>query len=297
MAANCPFCSGTISEELARNGGNCPHCFNPIPGEEAATDPGVEAQQAEAEASRVEERKQTGGRMVVLVVLLLGAIGTGGWLYWQQLQEEEKIAEILMDDGDDVEFFFMDAEQIDSLTAEEQAAAAAQAAADAKANKPVAVRAPKEDAGSFGSGDDRFADDGTAEASTGGSGDGPTLTTTSMGPAGLSTGPSVGISRKDIVLSDPAEIQKMAGTAIKRYSGQIKSCYETELKSNESLRGSWTLTFTINPDGTTSSAAVKAKNASDPGLEACMKRQVANWSFQKISKPQPVGKTYRFGAG
>ena len=89
----------------------------------------------------------------------------------------------------------------------------------------------------------------------------------------------------------------MAGTAIKRYSGQIKSCYETELKGNESLRGSWTLTFTINTDGSTSNAKVKANNVSDSGLEECMKRQVAQWSFQKIAKAQPVGKTYRFGAG
>ncbi|MFT5583039.1 MAG: hypothetical protein ACI9VR_000616 [Cognaticolwellia sp.] len=295
MAANCPFCSGTVTEELARLGGNCPHCFNPIPGEEAATDPGVEAQQAEAEASRVEERNQTGGRMAILIVLLLGSVGFGGWFYWQQLQEEEKIAEILMED-DDVEFFFMDAEQIESMTAEEQAAAEAQAAADAKANKPVVVRQPKEDAGSFGNGDDRFTDNGATDAGGSGSGDGPTLTTTSMGPASLSTGPGIGISRKDLVLTDPTEIQQMAGTAIKRYSGQIKTCYETELKGNESLSGSWTLTFTINPDGSTSNAVAKANNASDAGLEACMKRQVANWSFQKIAKAQPVGKTYRFGA-
>ncbi len=294
MAANCPFCSGSISEELARLGGNCPHCFNPIPGEEAATDPGVEAQQAEAEAQAVEERKQTGGRVAVLALLLLATAGAGGWYFWQQAQEEEKIAEILMED-EDVEFFFMDAEEIDTLTEAEREAEEAEAALAAKAKAPNKVRAPKEDAGSFGAGDDRFADNG-AEASTGGSGDGPDLKTTSMGPSSLSTGPSVGISRKDVVLSDPAEIQAMAGSAIKRYSGQIKSCYETELKANDSLRGSWTLTFTINPDGSTSNAAVKANNSSDAGLEACMKRQVANWSFQKIAKAQPVGKTYRFGS-
>jgi len=296
MAAKCPFCSGTVSEELARLGGNCPHCFNPIPGDEAATDPGVEAQQAEAEATRVEERKQTGGRLAILIVLLLGSIGTGGWFYWHQVQEDEKNAEILMAD-EDVEFFQFDAEQIDFMTAEDQAAAEAQAAADAKANKPVQRRQPKEDAGSFGTGDDRFADAGAGDADSSGSGDGPSLSITSMGPSNLSSGPGVGLSRKDLVLTDPTEIQQMAGTAIKRYSGQIKSCYETELKGNESLRGSWTLTFTINTDGSTSNAKVKANNVSDSGLEECMKRQVAQWSFQKIAKAQPVGKTYRFGAG
>ena len=296
MAAKCPFCSGTVTEELARLGGNCPHCFNPIPGDEAATDPGVEAQQAEAEANRDEERKQSGGRMAFLIVLLLGAVGSAGWFYWQQVQEDEKIAEILMED-EDVEFFQFDAEQIDFMTAEDQAAVEAQAVADAKANKPTKQRQPKEDAGSFGAGDDRFADAGAGAADSSGSGDGPSLSITSMGPASLSTGPGVALSRKDVVLTDPTEIQQMAGTAIKRYSGQIKSCYETELKGNESLRGSWTLTFTINADGSTSSAKVKADNASDSGLEECMKRQVAQWSFQKIAKPQPVGKTYRFGPG
>ncbi|MED5372553.1 MAG: AgmX/PglI C-terminal domain-containing protein [Myxococcota bacterium] len=294
--ASCPFCNGSVSDELARLGGNCPNCFNLIPGEEAATDPGVEAQQAEAQAEASQERKQSAGRIGILLALLVAAGGAGGWFWYQGQLEEERIAAALAEEVE-ADFFMLDADEIETITA------------DSEPEKPVAVASaggtkpkggnrpppPEEDAGAFGAGSDRFADEGSGGVAKSAS-DGPSLSTTSMGVPSVSGGPSIGVSRKDVVLTDPAEIQAMVGGALKRYSGQIKTCYENELKANPSLKGVWQITFVVNPDGSTSQVVVKAQGASDAGLESCMKRQVSQWSFQKISRAQPFGKKYRFGA-
>ena len=90
--SSCPFCQGEIADDLERFGGPCPHCFNEIPGEEAATDPGVAAQAAEKQAQQLQAKKR-GVRTVLLggAALLLLA-GGGGWFGYQEHLKQQQIA-------------------------------------------------------------------------------------------------------------------------------------------------------------------------------------------------------------
>lgn len=301
-SASCPFCSGAIDEELARFGGPCPTCFNDVPGEEAATDPGVHAQQAEAEAVRVETKKQSTRTAGIVGLLLTLALASTAMLYKQHMDAEAQKQEILS--FDEEEMFVVD---LDDLTAaERERIAAEQAAAEEAARKEAqrlaaAMAANADNAGSgeepateYGSGD-RFTDDGSGgreasaefqEASLGSRA--PTL---SVGDAGTN------VVRKGAVLTDKAMIEDMAKKALSTYGGQLKQCYEQRLKEDSSIRGAWTIIFMIETNGSTSGVQVQANNKADAPLEACMKRNIENWTFSQISSPfGPIGKTYRFGS-
>ena len=296
--AACPFCKGKVDDELTRFGGACPHCFNDIPGDEAATDPGVQAQAAEAEAKRVEEKKHT-TRNAGIVLLLLVLAGVSTALYYKQHTEREaEKAEILSFEEEDM--FVVDVGELEKAEQDRIAAEQADAEAAAKAARAAAARAStggtastveeygnasRYDAGDAG----EKTEDGLKQASVGTTGGGGL--TMSLG------GPSTDINRKGIVLSDPGQIQDMAKSALARYGGQLKQCYESRLKEDETIRGAWTVIFTIQPNGTTSGVSIQPRNKADQVLETCMENKVKGWTFTEITAPfGPIGKTYRFGA-
>ena len=298
-SASCPFCSGVIDEELARFGGPCPHCFNDVPGDEAATDPGVQAQQAEAEAKRVETKKTSTRTAGIIVLLLTLALASSALLYKQHMDSQAEKQEILAFEEED-----MFVVSIDELTAAEQERiaaeqAAAEEAAKKEAQRLAALRAASEGGTSeelpeYGSGD-RFVDDGSGgrEASS-------EFQEASIGtrtPSLSVGGASADVVRKGAVLSDKKMIEDMAKKALSSYGGQLKQCYEQRLKEDSSIRGAWTIIFMIETSGKTSGVQVTPNNKADSELEACMKRQVENWQFSQISAPfGPIGKTYRFGS-
>lgn len=295
--AACPFCQGQVDDELTRFGGACPHCFNDIPGDEAATDPGVQAQAAEAEAKRVEEKKSTTRNAgIVLLLLILAGVSTALY-YKQHTDREAEKAEILAFDEEDM--FVVDVGEIEAAEADRLAAERAAAEAEAKASRKGSggsggtATAKVED---YGSGS-RF-DAGDAPETSGE----PDIKQASVGSTGGGLSLSVGgaqtdIGRKGIVLSDPGQIQDMAKQALARYGGQLKQCYESRLKEDETIRGAWTVIFTIEKTGATSGVSIQPRNKADTQLETCMTNKVQNWSFQEINAPfGPIGKTYRFGA-
>jgi len=296
-SASCPFCNGAIDEELARFGGPCPQCFNDVPGDEAATDPGVQAQAVEAEAKRVETKKKSTRTAGVVGLLLTLALVSSALLYKQHVDSEAEKEQILA--FDEEEMFVVPAEE---LTAAEQERLSEEAAAAeaAEARRIAALRATTESSGGdeavadYGAGD-RFADDGT-----GGREAASEFQEASIGTRtpGLSVGgASTDVVRKGAVLSDKKMIEDMAKMALASYGGQLKQCYEQRLKEDTSLRGAWTVIFMIEKSGATSGVQIQANNKSDADLEACMKRNVENWTFSQISAPfGPIGKTYRFGS-
>lgn len=298
--AACPFCKGQVDDELTRFGGPCPHCFNDIPGDEAATDPGVQAQAAEAEAKRVEEKKHTTRNVGIAGLLLLLAAVSTGLYYKQHTEREAEKAEILSFEEEDM--FVVASSELEAAEAERLAEEQAAADAAAKAARASTGRtttgggtttaaveeygnSSRYDAGDAG----EKTDDGLKQASVG---------TTGGGGLSMSLGgPSTDINRKGIVLSDPGQIQEMAKSALARYGGQLKQCYESRLKEDETIRGAWTVIFTIQPDGSTSGVSIQPRNKADQVLETCMQNKVKGWTFTEITSPfGPIGKTYRFGA-
>lgn len=277
----CPFCQQKIEESLLRFGGPCPHCFNQIPGDEAATDPGaaLRAKEQAAEAARRRKRQLRNGALAAVVLLSLS--GGGWWAYQERLKQEQ----VLLLDFDD-EFFRLGAEEFAALYA------VAEEPPPTEAGK--ATRSPKPPRQGSGEGDG-VVDAGVPDrlATEAGDASGPTQTSmgaTPAGPGGLdfsglgSTGPE----RRGATLTDPVAIEEMIKTTVKRNRPQILSCYNGRLKETPDLQGVWDLTFNVSTAGKATDIQVKGKGVSDDALEACIARNVGAWNFSPINKDFPV---------
>ncbi len=117
---------------------------------------------------------------------------------------------------------------------------------------------------------------GTGDASIGdlaraGTGDG----------SGVGSGPGTTVTGKaDIggIDAGGAEGADSATKTIKRYRGQIQSCYERELKNNPSLRGRLAIAIDVS-GGKVTNVAIDDNGTGSREIEACVKTSVRRWRF------------------
>lgn len=294
----CPFCKGQVSAELLRDGGACPHCLNDIPGEDAATDPGVALRAKEAAANAAAQRKRKITSIALAAAVLLSIAGGIGYTEYQR-SLQYAVLELSFEN----EFFVVSADELAQAEAEVKAQEEAERIAALAANT-AASKKPRNGGRTSGGGgeyrppeEDALAnldDDRLSTNNDGGTSGGAPVAQTTMAPlnvgAGptIATGPSTAVKRDLPTLTSQAEIDKMVKTAMKRNMGQIKYCYESALRTTPNLAGRWTFNFTINTDGTTANISVKGDTMRDSNFEACLAGRVRNWAFQPINKPQPV---------
>jgi hypothetical protein len=282
----CPFCSAEIDDGLSRFGGNCPHCFNVIPGEEALTDPGVTV------VPRPAQPESEGGKKMLLVFAFLAIVAVGAAIGLAGSGEEEGVDPETQDAKLAAKARVLEATRLEAVeeeeaTAKELAAAEKQAAEKqavlAQANTLAITRAKQEATSveTVGAG---------AETS------GPVSTNIRDYTVPLSTGPSRE-ELGEIILQTPAQINAAVRRNLRKYKGQLQQCYNIQLNVDENLKGRWQVGFTVGTDGSTSGVSVKAMTMtmSQADLEACMTRQVESWTFPKINQAYPYVKEYSFG--
>ncbi len=303
--AECPFCKTTIDDELARFGGHCPKCVIEIPGDETPTDPGI--------GKRVEEQVETErkrgwgvylgvGGLAALVLLSSGAV-----LWWkvQQQHEADRIAQLEAEaDGD---FYLAPAEAHELPIASNDESSSTSPGSGSRTQghdsaRQVTTIAATGGGGSAG-GSNRFDFIGSSGA------DEPELAdlherkldvspgNTDLGTVGLSV-PKIDIQRGgvgSVALSDPDEIRRSVGSALKSYSKQMTACYERRLKNTAELAGTWDAAFTILENGRTAGILVAARERGDAELERCMQNAIAGWKFQTMVGSQRIEKPYSFG--
>ncbi len=280
----CPFCNSEIDDGLSRFGGNCPHCFNVIPGEEAPTDPGVLPQPT----GSVAPESSSGGKTLLVFgflafVAIGAAIGLGGKdsgaavepVSENALEKQAKNAEETRLKAMEAEIEATAAEAAVQAAAEkakeEQALSQARAASAAQATKAVVQV--------------------VADASSNPATVPETQAANVVVP--ISTGPTREVLSG--VLETPAEINRAVRKSLKRYKGQLEQCYNIELNEDETLKGRWQVSFTVESSGKTSGVSVKHITRSHPALEACMAKNVKRWSFPRIAEAYPYVKEYSFG--
>ncbi len=94
-------------------------------------------------------------------------------------------------------------------------------------------------------------------------------------------------------LSSDREIGAMVGKLLRRYErADVRRCYENRLKGGAELEGSWTVRFTVKPDGTTRRVSVAGAGVRDAELEGCLSRAVADWRFSPIASEFEVQKAF-----
>lgn len=304
--AECPFCKGSISEDLATYGGRCTHCLIEIPGEEAPTNPGADAQarQAAEEAAASSGRR----RRVVLAAAALFMLGIGGTAAAVLLAPEQPELSG-SNDFDDFVMVPLDKHRALEIEQAEAEQAANSGQASGRSSTSGSRRASQ---GSVGSGAVASAsgtagtqpatgsntEEGTQSASILGTG----IKSSSASGIGLDlgTGPSVSVASKGpeaIVLKDTEAIREMVQTVLKTGGSSLKACYESEIKTDETLRGTWEISFSLNRSGKAQAIEIAALSTSNPDLEACMQSKVSKWSFVPIENPIRIVKNFSFQSG
>ena len=277
--AACPFCQAAIAADLLRFGGHCPKCLIEIPGEETPTDPGVEARQrahAEERAAKASNRRTRG---VAAAVVLAGVVGAGAWYLTRP--EPEPVGPI--DDGWAIVPLSMHEDL--AIKSPEDAASSARGSAGRSRH------------GSGGAGTTTASTVGGPE-STPAQGSiipkpGADLAKDPLGAFSIGVGPASKMPDA-IVLTDPGQIESMIQQVLGRGSRQIQQCYEQQLNEDEGLRGAWYVVIVVGTKGAATEVHVTAMETSNPALEACLKRNIQSWKFQRINEPVEINKTFRF---
>lgn len=272
---SCPFCSAKVDEELILYGGNCPSCLNEIPGEEAPTDPGAQAKaNAELEAEVVKKRSRA---PLIFGGLLAALVAIGGGIYATQPPEPEapmEMPEIVID------------RDISGHINPDEPDEKPEEVASATHSTPRTEHVPT--GGQVVASPEGPPDRGSIAPS------GPKGGINSFDP-GVALNPLGGMSASSKILTSESEINTMVANTLGTYTSRLQRCYNTRLKDREDLQGTWNIAFTITRQGRTSRVSVTPRNASDATLEACLKKTVTAFTFQKIGQEKPVSFPASFG--
>lgn len=298
--SNCPFCKGTVDKDLLVNGGVCPLCLIEIPGEDAATDPGVEAlarQKQEVEATKRRRAPLIG----LAVVLALVGVGGGGWYVAVGSKPE------IIDLGEET-FARIPLAAHQNIYEDEPAAAEPKAGGGRGSGSSSSGSGSAESAPSTPATGGQLASGSTMAESPGRAGINPSAgsisrqveevdpTAAMSSGSSISGGPSVSVLGRSATetLTDADEIGEMIKRVVSRNSRQLEDCYSDRLKTDETLEGRWRVGFEVQKDGSVDGIEVVALNRADATLETCLNEKVKRWRFQRISSPQGVSKNYSF---
>jgi TonB family protein len=76
--------------------------------------------------------------------------------------------------------------------------------------------------------------------------------------------------------------------------GEIRDCYEREVKSSPGLAGTVAVKLTIGPTGAVTLSEVARSTVDNAALELCVASRIRTWTFPKPSGDGPVTVTYPF---
>lgn len=68
---------------------------------------------------------------------------------------------------------------------------------------------------------------------------------------------------------------------IRQHLGEVKQCYEEQLKKNPNLAGRVMARFTIGPDGKVTDSSIQETTLSNLACEKCIADAVRGWEFPK----------------
>lgn len=282
--AECPFCGSEVTDDLVTFGGTCPKCFAEIPGEEAATDPGIDVREAQ---DRRDRRRASVRTVASLTALLLIVSCTGVAAMVTVFWPEPSVAGLL--DFDTLDFPMPD--ELVGVEAPPVQEEGVQPKGPRPSERPSASTGPAVAAGT----------DGVRRPRTE---LGPLVPTKAVPGAKPGTKPgSVDLSlgapavRRDdnLVLSDPAAIRDMIGERMVEFIPGLTVCYDRRLKLVPTLQGRWRLSFTVGANGRVAHAEAAGLDKKDAELEKCLTSHIVEeWTFGRITIAQPVQRTLRF---
>ncbi len=68
-------------------------------------------------------------------------------------------------------------------------------------------------------------------------------------------------------------------SVVKKKKGQVRSCYEKELKGEPDLAGVVQVAWTVEADGDVRGVHILSNNTGNRDMESCIKRTIRSWNF------------------
>jgi hypothetical protein len=249
-----------------------------IPGEEAPTDPGEVVKKAQARADEKVRRNRTFlpflAAMPLVGILVVTAVV---WMLWPA----PVIVPLELDELD------MGTVQVVYL---EAPATPAAAEAPTVAPRPRAPR-PQVASSSQPAPAPNRVEAGRAPQPDGAAASPAPENSTVFGPVSLN------VARRSGTLTDPDQIREMVLQRMSAQSGKLKACYEQRLKVREDLAGKWRIAYVVDTSGAVRSPTVTGLTAHDAEFESCVVDQLERWTFDRISRDQPIERTLWFRPG
>lgn len=75
---------------------------------------------------------------------------------------------------------------------------------------------------------------------------------------------------------------------IQQNQGQVRACYERELKTSPTMRGKVVVGWTIGADGKVRSPKVVSNTTGNREMLPCIRRSIKSWRFPKAQSPQDI---------
>jgi outer membrane biosynthesis protein TonB len=76
--------------------------------------------------------------------------------------------------------------------------------------------------------------------------------------------------------------------------GEVKRCYEVQLKAHPGLAGTLVVHWTIQPNGTVGKADVEKDTTGSPALAGCLIHLIQSWRFPAPAGRDPVDVSFPF---
>jgi TonB family protein len=80
--------------------------------------------------------------------------------------------------------------------------------------------------------------------------------------------------------------QDAISRVVNKHADAIENCYKKEVRLNPNLKGSVTIQFTINPNGTVERARIADSTLRNREVESCIIRRVRSWRFKSIDSSE-----------
>ena len=285
--ANCPFCNNEISEELSLYGGHCPHCLIEVPGEEAETDPGVQA----AKVPATDNKKLFLISFAAMLVVGIGFLGFGSRDSGTDLDGARSVGP-----RPSVPLSAHKDQQYENEQAAKKKTASAAARKKRRQRNPLPSDTPTAEAavppvaaapsGSAQAGSAQ----GSNESTSSGLGSAPVDMFSSIGAA-----PRSRFGPQGIVLEDAVKIEEMVARVLIRGRRDVNACFAQAKSANPSASGAWYVGFTVSKEGRPVGVGIERLSNKNSAVEGCIQTAVSGWRFQRVAEEIQVSDTFRMG--
>jgi len=127
----------------------------------------------------------------------------------------------------------------------------------------------------------------------------PELAQSGSGAAASGAAPRSGSSAspQPVYLSGETITETDVVEVVHRRKGQVRACYEKELKSDPELAGTVAVAWTVTASGGVSRVRILANGTGNRDIESCIVRTIGSWSFPTGEVGVDIEYPFRFSPG